>query len=115
MRLGVVTMTWRRNVEIVLGVSGLAGAFELVVGKEDVSAVKPDPEAYDLALRRLGLRAAEAVALEDSPTGLASARAAGIDVVAVGHRRAEGAWSSGHRYLDSLADTDAAFAALGLP
>ena len=69
-----MTTTWRRNVEIVLAASGLADAFALVVAKEDVSAVKPDPEAYDLAVKRLKLRPSQAVALEDSPTGLASAR-----------------------------------------
>jgi HAD superfamily hydrolase (TIGR01509 family) len=113
-RLGVVTTTWRRSVEIVLEASGLDGAFEVVVAKEDVAAVKPDPEAYDLALRRMRLRASEVVALEDSPTGLASARAAGTKAIAVGHRRAAGAWSSGHRYLPDLARTGEALEALGL-
>lgn len=112
-RLAVVTTTWRRNVEVVLGASGLADAFEAILAKEDVAAVKPDPEAYDRALKRLGLPASEAVALEDSPTGLASARAAGIEVVAVGHRRSEGGWSSGHRFLAGLADTNHALQVLG--
>jgi beta-phosphoglucomutase len=112
-RLAVVTTTWRRNVEVVLGASGLAGAFELIVAKEDVAAVKPSPDAYDLALRRLEVPASGAVALEDSPTGLASARAAGIEAVAVGHRRREGEWSDGHRFLASLTATDEALRALG--
>lgn len=114
-RLAVVTTTWRRNVEIVLKAAGLADAFQAVIAKEDVSAVKPDPEAYDLALKRLGLKASEAVALEDSPTGLTSAIAAGIEVVAVGHRRPEGPWSAGHRYLADLTDTEGTMKALGLP
>ncbi len=114
-RLAVVTTTWRRNAEVVLETSGLADAFEIVVAKEDVSAVKPAPEAYDRALERLGMKASEALALEDSPTGLASARAAGLEVVAVGHRRTEGSWSAGHRYLADLADTGRAMRTLGFP
>ncbi|HEY2155606.1 MAG TPA: HAD family phosphatase [Isosphaeraceae bacterium] len=113
-RLAVVTTTWRRNVEVVLGASGLAEAFELIVGKEDVTSVKPSPDAYDLALRRLKIPAGEAVALEDSPTGLASARAAGVEAVAVGHRRREGEWSGGHRFLADLGSTEQALKVLGL-
>ncbi len=101
-RLAVVTTTWRRNVEVVLGAAGLIEAFELIVGKEDVAAVKPSPDAYDSRLGRLEVPAKQTVALEDSPTGLASARAAGIEAVAVGHRRREGEWSSGHRFLADL-------------
>ena len=52
--------------------------FAAVVCAEDVAAKKPDPEAYTVALQRLGLTAAQAFALEDSPNGLAAARAAGI-------------------------------------
>ena len=45
-RLAVVSDTWRENIEVVLSTSGLLAAFELIVGKEDVRSVKPDPEAY---------------------------------------------------------------------
>ncbi len=59
------------NVEVVLGAVGPGGAFELIVGKEDVTAVKPDPDAYRPGPRSAwSSRPVEAVALEDSPTGL---------------------------------------------
>ena len=45
---------------------------------DDVGAKKPDPEAYVLALQRLGLDPGQAVALEDSQAGLAAATAAGL-------------------------------------
>lgn len=44
---------------------------------------KPAPDLYQEALRSLGLSAAEAVAFEDSPTGIQAARAAGVRCVAV--------------------------------
>ena len=112
-RLGIVTTTWRRNVEIVLQVSNLAGAFEVIIAKEDVEAVKPAPEGYRLALDRLKISTAEAVAIEDSPTGVEAARAAGLRVVAVGHRRPDGEWSGGH-YLRDLADLATTLEILGL-
>ncbi len=112
-RLAVVTTTWRANVEAVLGASGLAGAFEFIVGKEDVRAAKPDPEGYRLALARLGLPASEVVALEDSPTGLGAARGAGLRVVAVGHRRPAGDWSGDARFVTGFADLASAIEAIG--
>ena len=102
MRLAVVTGTWRQNVEAVLAASGLAGAFELVVGKEDVNRVKPDPEAYLLALRRLECSGSQAVAIEDSPSGLAAATAAGIPCIALGHRREFGEWVGSAVYFSGL-------------
>ena len=104
-RLAVVTGTWRANVETVLQASGLADAIDLIVGKEDVKAVKPDPECYRLALKRLRLAAGSAVALEDSPRGLEAARGAGVRVVAVGHRRPKGEWCDGSEFVADLART----------
>jgi beta-phosphoglucomutase len=107
-RLGVVTTTWRGNVEAVLRSSGLARAFEVIISKEDVKAPKPNPEGYRLALKKLGLPSPDVVALEDSPTGLEAARKAGARVVAVGHRRPEGEWSGDAPYLPDFADLDRA-------
>ena len=69
-RLAVVSSTWRENIKTVLGAAGLAGSFDLIVGKEDVTAGKPAPDAYQLALKRLRLVARSTVALEDSPERL---------------------------------------------
>jgi HAD superfamily hydrolase (TIGR01509 family) len=113
-RLAVVSGTWRENVETVLGASGLLAAFELIVGKEDVAAVKPDPEAYLLALSRLRLGPGETVAIEDSPTGLAAARAAGIPGIAVGHRREFGGWVGDATYVSGLEPISGLLRHLGL-
>ena len=112
-RLGIVTTTWRRNVTIVLNALGLADAFEVIVAKEDVAQVKPAPDAYHLALRRMTLTPDDAIAIEDSPTGVVSARAAGLRVIAVGHRRPEGAWSADCRFLAEFTDTTRAMDAVG--
>jgi HAD superfamily hydrolase (TIGR01509 family) len=101
-RLAVVSGTWRENVEAVLATPSLAGEFELIVGKEDVKAVKPYPEAYLLALRKLRIGPADAVAIEDSPSGITAARAAGIPSVAVGHRREFGHWVGDSVYFTGL-------------
>jgi beta-phosphoglucomutase len=113
-RLAIVSGTWRENVEAVLDATGLADGFELIIGKEDVALVKPDADAYLLALRRLKLPASATVALEDSPSGLASATAAGVPVIAVGHRRPFGAWVGSATYIAGLEPVGALLQQLGL-
>jgi beta-phosphoglucomutase len=113
-RLAVVTTTWTRNVEVVLAAAKLADAFEQIIAKEDVAAFKPAPDGYRLALDRLKLKPSQAVAIEDSPSGLESARGAGIRVVAVGHRRPPGDWSGDHPYLAALTPVDTALKCVGI-
>ncbi|NUN48289.1 MAG: HAD family phosphatase [Candidatus Brocadiae bacterium] len=64
---------------------GLATLFPVVVSIDDVRCGKPDPESYLEAARRLGIDPRGCVAVEDSPGGVASARAAGMTTVGVGH------------------------------
>jgi HAD superfamily hydrolase (TIGR01509 family) len=80
----LVTMSYRRLTEAVL--AGLpAGTFATVVAGDDVRNGKPHPEPYLTAAARLGVAPAGCVAIEDSPTGVASAEAAGVPVLAVTH------------------------------
>jgi HAD superfamily hydrolase (TIGR01509 family) len=114
LKLGVVTTTWRDNVLAVLDRAGLRPAFDLILAKEDVPVPKPDPECYRRAVQCLSLFPEQAVALEDSPGGLAAARGAGLSVLAVGHRRPAGDWAADAPYLADLEDTGRVLAALGL-
>jgi HAD superfamily hydrolase (TIGR01509 family) len=61
------------------------GTFAAVVTGDQVQDGKPHPEAYLTAAERVGVDPARCVAIEDSPTGVASARAAGCPVLAVPH------------------------------
>lgn len=80
----LVTMSYSRLATAV--VDALApGTFDVVVTGDEVSDGKPHPEAYLTAAARLGVDPARCVALEDSPTGIASAEAAGCVVVAIPH------------------------------
>jgi HAD superfamily hydrolase (TIGR01509 family) len=62
-----------------------AGSFTAVVTGDEVDNGKPHPEPYLTAMARLGVSPAGSVAIEDSPTGVAAAEAAGCLVVAVPH------------------------------
>ena len=81
--LAVVSGASRVEVETVLRAAGLLQAFATVVSMEDVARGKPDPEGYLRALDALGVEASEAVALEDTEAGVASAKAAGLHTIGV--------------------------------
>ncbi|NJC83081.1 HAD family hydrolase [Planosporangium mesophilum] len=78
----LVTATRRNLVEVALGTIG-AHNFDVVVCGDEVGRTKPDPEPYLTAAAKLGADPRRCVAVEDSPTGVASAHAAGCVVVAV--------------------------------
>jgi HAD superfamily hydrolase (TIGR01509 family) len=61
----------------------ISDRFDTVVCRDDVTRTKPDPELYEVAVERLGVRPEEAIALEDSTNGIRAAKAAGLFCVAV--------------------------------
>ncbi|MFN8217566.1 MAG: HAD family phosphatase [Solirubrobacterales bacterium] len=71
-------------VERSLELAGFATHFDAVVSAHEVAAPKPAPDPYLEACRRLGVEPGpDVVALEDSPPGVAAARAAGLTVIGV--------------------------------
>jgi HAD superfamily hydrolase (TIGR01509 family) len=81
--LGMVSNSRRGFVELGLKAAGLDGAFDVIVTAEDVAQPKPAPDAYLAAARALGADPSACVVLEDSPTGLAAARATGALTIGV--------------------------------
>ncbi|MBG0832745.1 HAD family phosphatase [Planomonospora sp. ID67723] len=80
--IALVSASPRRIVDVVLRTVG-AERFRLVVAAEDTERGKPLPDPYLRAAAGLGVDPADCVAVEDSPTGVAAARAAGCLVIAV--------------------------------
>jgi putative hydrolase of the HAD superfamily len=75
---------------------GLLDRFDFVACREDVASPKPEPDVYRLVLNRFGLGGREAIAFEDSLTGIIAAKRAGLWVAAVpnastGHHDLSGA------------------------
>ncbi|MEN9752581.1 MAG: hypothetical protein RL670_272 [Actinomycetota bacterium] len=81
-KTALVTMSMRR---MALSVASSIGfdAFDFVVAGDDVTFGKPHPEPYLSAAAALGVDPKHCLALEDSPTGLASAEAAGMQTLAI--------------------------------
>jgi HAD superfamily hydrolase (TIGR01509 family) len=66
-----------------LACAGVSELFEVVVTADQVAEPKPSPDVYLRACELLGAAPSASVALEDSPTGVAAARAAGMFVIGV--------------------------------
>ncbi len=81
LRLAVATTTSRPNVDALLLATLKRDPFAVIAAGDEVSAKKPSPEVYELALRRLGLPADACVAFEDTLAGLRSASGAGLRCV----------------------------------
>lgn len=80
--VGLVTSSLREIADAVLKAVG-RDRFDVVVTGDDVARPKPDPEPYLTAAGLLGVEPVRCVVLEDSPSGVAAATAAGCAVVAV--------------------------------
>lgn len=80
--LALASNTRRSLVDKVLRSIPFAGHFDAIVSGDEATP-KPAPDLYLLACRRLGVDPASAVALEDSPTGVAAAKAAGLTCIGV--------------------------------
>ncbi|MEV4800644.1 HAD family phosphatase [Nonomuraea sp. NPDC049421] len=78
----LVSASPRCVVELVL--PRLGHTFDLIITDEDTERGKPWPDPYLEATRRLGASPSRCVAIEDSPTGIAAARAAGCHVLVAG-------------------------------
>ena len=80
----LVTMSWRRLADAVIAAAP-AGSFVGSVTGDEVEHGKPAPDPYLVAARLVDADPGACVAIEDSPTGVASARAAGCVTIAVPH------------------------------
>ena len=102
-------------VDLKLAALGLTGAFDLVLGGDDVTDGKPAPDIYLKAAAGLGLAPAECIAIEDSPVGIAAAVAAGTYTIAVrtDYTRHLDV-SQANAILETLEDFDLALLADGL-
>jgi HAD superfamily hydrolase (TIGR01509 family) len=81
--VGLASNSLRPFIELVVGSCGLLDRFATIVTGDEVANPKPAPDIYEEACRRLQVDPGAAVALEDSPTGLLAARAAGMRTIGV--------------------------------
>ena len=102
----VATSTRRPLAMRKLAAAGLLPYFDAVCTSSDVAAPKPAPDVYLLAASKLGIEPARCLVLEDSPTGVRAALAAGMTPVQVPDMLVPDAAARalGHRIVASLGD-----------
>lgn len=81
--LAIASGSLRGEIERILDANHLRHFFPHIIGADDVREGKPDPESYARAVQALGVDGREAVAIEDSPWGLQSARGAGLLTIGI--------------------------------
>ena len=83
LKLGVASSSTRDWVRGHLARLGILERFDCLRCRDDVEHAKPDPDLYVAVLDCLGVHASEAIAIEDSPNGIAAAKRAGMRCVAI--------------------------------
>ena len=81
--VALASSSWPGWIDALLVGTRLAGAFDALISAKEVAHGKPAPDIYLLAAERLGVAPERCVAIEDTPTGIAAAKAAGMLAVQV--------------------------------
>lgn len=82
-KLAVASNSREDEVDATLKNFGIKDFFDVVITGSDIKKGKPDPESYLLATKKLNERPEDCLAIEDSPAGVASAKAAGLKCAAI--------------------------------
>lgn len=82
-KIAVCSNSIRATIELMMNKANLMQYVDLIVSNEDVSKAKPDPEMYQKAIERFGLRPEECVVVEDNPNGIQAGKASGAYVLEV--------------------------------
>ncbi len=81
--LALVSGSHRSEIALALQSLGIEDRFDFYLGAEDYPRSKPEPDGFEAAMKRLGLKPKEVLVFEDSTAGIASARSAGCWTVAI--------------------------------
>lgn len=115
MKLGVASSSTSDWVTGHLARLGILDRFDCIRCRDDVAHAKPEPDLYLAVLECLGVAAADAFAIEDSPNGIAAAKGAGLRCVAIPNPITSGLdLSQADLVVASLAEFSLAELVLGL-
>lgn len=98
----IVSSTPRENIALILRSLALESSFDTIVGEEDATRGKPDPEGFLVGARLLGT--APCVVIEDAPEGIAAGKAAGMRCIGVTTTRPAEKLSQADLVVASLED-----------
>jgi len=82
-KLAVCSNSIRNSIEIMMEKSNLAQYLDFIISNQDVKYGKPDPEMYNKAIKKLGLKSSECIIVEDNENGIKAALASGANLLKV--------------------------------
>lgn len=101
-RVAIVSGARNREIELTIARFELAPYLHAIIGGDDVPTGKPDPAPYLAGAHRLDIQPERCLVIEDSPAGIASARAAGMRCLAVQRSRGSAQLAAADRIVDTL-------------
>ena len=87
--MAIVSASKTRQIETVLKNHNWQNVFDFIVGEEDITKHKPDPQGYLIAIERIGIPAGNCIIFEDAKNGALAAKTAGAYVVGLREGNAE--------------------------
>lgn len=82
-KLACVSNSISETLHLMLKSAQLFDRFDFIIGNDEVTKPKPDPEIYNVTYQKMGLTPKECIIVEDAPHGIASAKASGGHVIEV--------------------------------
>ncbi|PHK50285.1 HAD family hydrolase [Staphylococcus edaphicus] len=79
--MAIATSSYREDIQPTFTNLGLGAYIDIIVGREDVAAIKPNPDPYLTAVQKLNYNPTNCLAIEDSVNGATAAVTAGLDVI----------------------------------
>ena len=105
--IAIVSSNHRYNIDVVLQKFNLQRCFDAIISAEDCNKWKPHPEPYLKAIKKLGVKPENVLALEDSIMGVQSAKKAGCKCIAMpNHFTLDEDFSKADLVVKSLAEID---------
>ncbi len=101
-KMAIVSSAPRENIELVIDTLDMGQNFALLISEKDVVRGKPNPDGYLLAAKRLGVRPANCLVIEDAVAGVTAARRAGMHCLAVTSSHPRDSLSGADLVVDSL-------------
>lgn len=100
--LAIASASEEKDIRLVLAELKLLPFFKVIVSSDLVENNKPHPDIYVKCIEKLDLLKEECIAIEDSPTGIKSAKSAGLTCIAVAYTHSDDELEEADRIINSL-------------
>jgi len=102
----VAVISSSRSCTVILEKSGLTDKFEAIIGGNDITAGKPDPQIFLMAVQKLGLNPSECVVIEDAALGVKAAKAGKFITIGIDHYKKPDRLNQADLVVEDLKEID---------